>query len=179
MDYYKQTQYLAQVDKDNNVTGKIEKWDAHRKGILHRAFTIALFYKGNVLVQHRKHPAFDGYFDLTLSSHPIFKNEEIQTDLEAVYDTLHRELNITKEDLVSEPTIKGSVFYQAEDKQGGFMEQEFCFLFSAELKTMPAANYDYAYGYILVPLEDIKSGKNHVKKALAPWVDAFFEKNLL
>ena len=71
MDYYKQKQFLAQVDKNDRILGKIEKWEAHKKGVLHRGYTCILIYKGSYIFQHRKHPVFDGVFDLSFSSHPL------------------------------------------------------------------------------------------------------------
>ena len=43
--YYKQKQMIARVDRQGNILGQIEKWEAHRKGILHKAFTVAIIYK--------------------------------------------------------------------------------------------------------------------------------------
>ena len=51
----------------------------HTKGILHKALTIALIYKDQFIIQHRKHPAFDGVFDITSSSHQLFVNEKLQS----------------------------------------------------------------------------------------------------
>ena len=71
MDYYKQKQYLAEVDKNDKVLGEIEKWECHKKGVLHRGYTCILIYKGSYIFQHRKHPVFSGVFDLSFSSHPL------------------------------------------------------------------------------------------------------------
>lgn len=178
MDYYKQVQHIAQVDRDDRVVGPVEKWHAHREGILHRAFTVAIFYKNNVLVQHRKHPAFDGYFDITLSSHQIYNSDVLQDDNVAVYDCMQRELNIDT-DFVTEPVKKGRAWYTASDPNSDLKEQEMCYLYTCEISQMPQPNYEFAYGYLLVPLEDIKSGRNHVAKAVAPWVAEFFKQGLL
>lgn len=178
MDYYKQIQEIAHVDHHDNIICPVEKWEAHRKGILHRAFTITIFHQNQVFLQHRKHPAFDGYFDLTLSSHQIYKDGTLQDDLTAVYDCLQRELNIDP-DLISEPVKKGKVLYHATDPNADFKEQEIDYLYTCEISQLPQPNYEFAYGYLLLPLEDIKSGRNHVSKALAPWVTEFFEKGLL
>ncbi|HVZ67398.1 MAG TPA: hypothetical protein VG917_03980, partial [Patescibacteria group bacterium] len=65
MNHYKKKIMIATCDKQGNITGEIERWEAHKKGILHRAFTLALIYKGKYIVQHRKHPLFNGTFDIT------------------------------------------------------------------------------------------------------------------
>src|SRR3989338_3874832 len=126
MHYYKQKQFLAQVDKNDKILGKIEKWECHKKAILHRGYTCILTYEDNYVLQHRKHPVFDGVFDLSFSSHPICHpefisgsdskkqmlkraivlsdNERIQHDKiglqtmeEAIYEGLKREWNLKKE----------------------------------------------------------------------------------
>lgn len=178
VDYYKQTQHIAKVDMNDTVLGPVEKWHAHKEGILHRAFTVAIFYNNQVLIQHRKHPAFDGYFDVTLSSHQIYENDELQDDTTAIYDCLKRELNLDP-DLVTEPVKKGKVWYEAHDPHEPFKEQEMDYLYICNAYKMPEPNFDFAYGYLLVPLDDIKSGRNHVSKALAPWVTEFFKQGLL
>src|SRR3989344_317831 len=72
--YYKQKQYVGKVDKNGKHLGYVEKWDAHKKGILHRGFAIILVYKNYYLLQHRKHPAFDAVLDLSSASHQLLKN---------------------------------------------------------------------------------------------------------
>src|SRR5690606_8547615 len=107
MNYFNQKQYIAQVDRNDNIIGKIEKWEAHTKGVLHRAFTVAIFFEDKVLVQHRKHPVFDKVFDVTVSSHQIYENDTLQDDKIALMNTLQREWNISKDNLLKEPKLKG------------------------------------------------------------------------
>lgn len=179
MDYYKEVQYIAQVDQEDNVIGKVEKWHAHRQGILHRAFTVALFYKDHVILQHRKHPAFDGVFDVTFSSHQIYDGEKLQDDLTAIYKSLKREFSITEKDLKDIPQKLGSGHYRATDNNSEYIEHEMCFLYTAEVKELPHPNLEYAYGYSLMKLEDLKQGKTAVVQALAPWVIEFFKQKLI
>ena len=103
MDYYQQKQFLAQVDKNDKILGKIEKWECHKGAILHRGYTCILTYKDNYILQHRKHPVFDGVFDLSFSSHQIYVNDILQDDLAAIYDGLKREWNLEKNDLKAVP----------------------------------------------------------------------------
>ncbi len=113
MDYYKKTLYIPQVDKNDNVLGKVERWKAHREGILHRGFTVAVMFDDQVICQHRKHPVFGGYLDLTASSHPLYEGEKIQTFEDAVNNTLHREWGIKKSDL-GEIQERGKVYYYSK-----------------------------------------------------------------
>ncbi len=47
-------EYVILVDEDNNEVGAMEKMEAHRKGLLHRAFSIFIFNEdGELLLQKR------------------------------------------------------------------------------------------------------------------------------
>lgn len=165
MEYYQKKLFLAEIDKNDHVIGKIERWQAHRDGVLHRGFTAVLTYQNNIVLQHRKHPAFDGYFDLTFSSHPVYKNEMLQNDLEAIYGALKREWNIDKTGLIDEPEFLDKFYYKAKDPQSIFSEHEIDYIYQAELKNLPAPNLDFAYGYSLVEKNKILDFK------IAPWVE--------
>lgn len=169
MNYYLQKQFLAVVDKKDHVIGKIEKWEAHRKGILHRGFSAILFYQDQIILQHRKHPVFDGCFDLTFSSHPVYKGNLLQTNLEAVFESLRREWNIEKKDLISRPKLLRKLYYQAEDLISKFVEHEIDYIFSAILKKIPQPNLDFAYGLSMVKKDQVINNNFLSKKKLTPW----------
>ncbi|MFA5770021.1 MAG: hypothetical protein WC894_00820 [Patescibacteria group bacterium] len=164
MDYYKKELFLAQVDKEDNILGKIERWKAHKEGILHRGFTAVLTYKNNIVLQHRKHLAFDGYFDLTFSSHQIYINEKLQTDIEAIKETLKREWSIDQTGLTGELKYLGKFYYKAKDPNSIFTEHEIDYIYQAELKKLPTPNPDFAYGFELIDKQKIENYK------IAPWV---------
>ncbi|MEK9169689.1 MAG: hypothetical protein AAB788_03010, partial [Patescibacteria group bacterium] len=149
MDYYQKKLFVAEVDKDDNIVGKIERWQAHKEGILHRGFTMILMYQNKIVLQHRKHPAFDGYSDLTFSSHQIYADNELQTDLEAIYATLKREWNVVESGIVNEPKYLDKFYYKAKDPNSVFTEHEIDYIYLAELKNLPTPNPDFAYGFEL------------------------------
>lgn len=179
MNYFDQTQYIAQVDKDDNIIGQIEKWEAHKKGILHRAFTVAIIFENQILLQHRKHPVFDMVFDTTISSHQIFDGDKLQSDEEAVLNTLQREWSITENDLLIKPQLKGVLYYQAKDSMSEYVEHEMCHIFSCSIKELKLPNLEFAYGFSLQKVEDIKKQSNQLYPLLAPWVQKTFEEGLL
>ncbi len=173
-EYYQKKIYIPKVNERNEVVGKVERWEAHKKGILHRGFTIALFYEDKIICQHRKHPVFDGYIDFTASSHPIFKGKELQPEVDAVYETLKREWSIGKELLLSPPKLKTGLIYRGKDR-GGYIENEYCNLYIGKIKRLPEVNFEYAYGYSLLSLEEIK--KLPLGNSFSPWVKAFILKS--
>lgn len=166
MNYYQQKLFLAKVNNNDNIIEKIERWQTHKKGVLHRGFTVVLIYQNNVILQHRKHLAFDSYFDLTFSSHQVYKNSYLQTDLEAIYEALKREWYINANDLIEKPKFLGKFYYKAKDPHSIFTEHEIDYIYKAELKKLPTSNFDFAYGYSLIN----KSQISNFNPPVAPWV---------
>lgn len=179
MDYYKNLFYIAQVDEKDTITGKVERWEAHEKGILHRAFTVAIFYQGKVVIQHRKHPVFDDVYDVTVSSHQIYVHDKLQDDLEAVYPTLQREFGISQQDLLSPPVYKGNIYYKAPDPKSRYIEHEVCHIYTCEVKNLPQPNLDFAYGSLLASIEELKDKNSSLYSKLAPWVQECLKTGLL
>lgn len=166
MDYYKKKLFLAEVDKNDNVIEKIERWKAHKEGILHRGFTAVLTYENRIVIQHRKHLAFDGFYDVTFSSHQIFDNDVLQTDLEAIGQTLKREWNIDRSGLTGTPKFLNKFYYKAKDPNSIFTEHEIDYIYQAGLKNPPSPNLDFAYGYFIMNKEQILKSE----LLFAPWV---------
>lgn len=179
LDYYKQKQFIARVDRDGKVLGEIEKWEAHRKGILHKALTIALIYQGKYVIQHRKHPAFDKSWDVTSSSHQLFINGVLQTSEEAALECLKREWKLEESDLMGPPQNHGPIYYKAKDPKSEFTEHELCDILIAEVKNKPIPNLDFAYGMSIVSLQELLDAKSKTYKKLAPWVKKMIEEDKL
>ena len=167
MNYYKEKQLIAKVDKIGNVLGKIEKWQAHKKGVLHKAFTVIIQYKNLYVLQHRKHPLFDGVLDLSCSSHQIFVKGKLQSTEEAALLALKREWYLQKKDLVGKTVIKKPIYYKAKDNLSKFIEHELCDQVFVKVKDVPTPNFQYAYGISLVSKEDLKNKR--IFTSLAPW----------
>lgn len=177
MDFYKQKLFIPQVDRNDTIIGKVERWEAHEKGILHRAFDIAIYYKGRIILQHRKHPVYNGVFTLTATSHQYFVEDKFLDIIDGVYNTLKREWNIEKESLLYTPKYVGKIYYKSTD--GKYFEHEICHYYVSEVTTLPAVNFDYAYGYSLVSREELYSESFPISKILAPWVVEALRQKLL
>lgn len=183
MSYYRQKQSIAHVNTDDRILDQVEKWEAHEKGILHRAFTVILTHVGQVILQQRKHPAFDKVLDMTFSSHQLYYNNVLQNDLEAITDSLKREWNLEKKDLVTSPKMLGKIYYQAKDPNSIYTEHEVDYIYEVELRKLPVPNPEFAYGFDLIPKKNLKSNilKSYDPKVfppypLAPWVKKIIEK---
>lgn len=182
MKYYRQRQFIAQVGKNDKIVGKIEKWEAHKKGILHRGFTAILSYKNQYIIQHRKHPVFDGVFDFSFSSHQIYRSDNrLQDDTQAVFDSLKREWNLEKKDLVTNPKLFNKIYYKAKDPNSAYIEHEIDYIYVVELKHLPSPNYNSAYGFSLVAKKGFLSSNFYclTSNVFAPWVKVMIEEKLI
>lgn len=172
-DYLKKEIYIPLVDENDKDLGKVERWKAHKEGILHRAFTLEIYYQEAILLQHRKHIVFDGFFDATISSHQTWNEEEnrFQTMEEAMAYALKRECGIITDHLNGSPELVKRILYTAKDEKSGLVEHEVDYIYKVELGELPPINYEYAYGYSLVPVEKYKKVMGSpIYKVLAPWV---------
>lgn len=169
--YYSEKQYLFAVDKKDNITGKVERWEAHKKGLLHRGFTVILFYNDNMLLQQRRHPVFDGVLDMSFSSHQKYEDGHSKGDLGSIYEGLKREWSIEKKDLTEKPRFLGKIYYKARDPKSDCYEHEIDYIYSVELKKLPKPNLNFAYSYKLIK----KRGLSSIlyppySNLIAPWI---------
>ena len=176
LDYYKQKQFIAQVDETGKVIGEIEKWEAHRNGILHKALTVALIFNGKFIVQHRKHVAFDKLYDVTSSSHQLFTNGKLQTTEEATINCLEREWSLNKKYLKNLKNL-GAIYYKSKDKNSEFIEHELCDVITIEIESKPEPNLDFSYDALLVSKQELTDKNSRIYKNLAPWVKVMIEEN--
>lgn len=179
MNYYKKKQYIAEVNEQDTVVGKVEKWEAHKKGILHRGYTAILTHKDQVILQYRKHPVFDNVLDLSFSSHQLYDGKEIQSADEAIVEGLKREWGIEKKDLENPPIFIAKFQYKAFDDISGYYEHEIDHIYSVSLKKIPEPNYDFAYGILTLHKKNLKSLTDvRFYTLLAPWVHELMKLNL-
>ena len=123
-------QILIQVDKSDNVLGTIEKMQAHRQGILHRAFSVFLFTPdGKWILQQRSLSKYHsaGLWSNTCCGHPL-AGEETPV---AAQRRLRFEMGIgcPLEEIFS-------FTYRAE-LENGLVEHEYDHIFAGRCATVP------------------------------------------
>lgn len=178
MDYYKEKQFVAEVNEKDEVLGKIEKWDAHKKGILHRAYTAIITFEDKLLLQHRKHPVFDNFFDFSFSSHQIYVKDKIQDNIVGVLEGLKREWGVHAEDVIDDIKLIKKIHYKAFDDASGYYDHEVDHIYSVELNRLPEPNYEFAYGFFTLHKSNIdKLEDPRIQSLLAPWVNVFLRKD--
>ncbi|MBI4136557.1 hypothetical protein HY469_00685, partial [Candidatus Roizmanbacteria bacterium] len=173
--YYNKQIFIPTVTETGKITGEIERWEAHKKGILHKAFSVALFIDHQIVLQIRKHPVFDGIIDVTASSHPEMKEGKMEDEKVGVLNCLKREWHI-EENQITNLHDAGSIYYRANDPKSDFIEHEYCTFYVGKIEKMVSPDPEFAYGYSLVDLEFLK--KNPQSFNLAPWVVEVLNKKL-
>jgi isopentenyldiphosphate isomerase len=172
--YYTQKIFLAAVDKEDIILRPVERWEAHKNGILHRGFTVIMMEHGKYILQHRKNPVFDNTWDFSFSSHQLYENNTLISDVESIERSLKREWNIDPDIVLTTSKLLGKVYYKAQDLKSVYTEHEIDYVYFLELKEQPAPNLDFCYGYELIDggpgLETRLS-----EYTLSPWVQTILE----
>ncbi len=121
------------VDEKDNAIGTMEKMEAHRKGVLHRAFSVMLFdSSGKVLLQKRAKNKYhsSGLWTNACCSHPL-PGETLE---EATRRRLREEMGI---DL--QPEFSYSFIYKAQ-LDDNLYEHEFDHVFTGTFSDAPEVN---------------------------------------
>ena len=179
MQYYDEVQYIAGVDENDTIQKKVERWEAHKKAILHRALTLAIFVGDTILLQHRKHPVFDSVYDMTISTHQTYRKDTLQDDEETIHNSLERELYLNPHSLREKPKYQGNLIYQSKDPKSIFIEHELCHVYTCDIDTVPGFNPEFAYGLEIVRLDEIKKTDHRLYPLLAPWVKVMIQKEMV
>lgn len=123
------------VDQEDNVIGTMEKMEAHRRGLLHRAFSILLFNsKGQMLLQKRSTSKYHsaGLWTNACCSHPL-PDEPMSL---ATKRRLMQEMGI---DLTTEFAYK---FIYRAPLDHGLTEHELDYVFVGQFDGAPNVNKD-------------------------------------
>jgi isopentenyl-diphosphate delta-isomerase len=137
------------VDVNDHEIGRMEKLEAHRKGLLHRALSVFIFNsKHELLLQqralHKYHSG--GLWTNTCCSHPRAG--------EQVSDAANRRL---KEEMGMQATLTcaGHFIYKTE-LEHGLIEHELDYVFFGNTNTDPIINKDEAAAFRWVSIPELK-----------------------
>lgn len=156
------------VDKFDNELGLMEKMEAHKKGLLHRAFSIFIFNsKGEILLQKRAKEKYHcgGLWSNTCCSHP--------RDGESLENASARRLN-EEMGMQTELFHSFSFIYKAKlDKE--LTEHELDHVYIGYSNDTPQLNSDEVEEYCYISPENlILAFKNHPNK-YTPWLKICFQ----
>ncbi len=142
-------EFVVLVDEKDREVGVMEKIEAHRKGLLHRAFSIFVFNsKGELLLQKRARTKYHsaGLWSNTCCSHP--------RPGESVLEAAHRRL---KEEMGFDCELKvvDKLIYSVEF-ENGLKENEYDYLIIGFWEGEPKPNPDEVEEWKWVSLEEVK-----------------------
>lgn len=136
------------VDEHDNVIGSMEKIEAHRRGLLHRAFSVLLFNsQGEFLIQRRAASKYHsaGLWTNTCCSHP-YPGEKTE---DAVTRKLHQEMGINMT-----PDFAYKFIYKVE-LENGLTEHELDHVFTGTFDGVPKINFDEVDDWRFISLQNL------------------------
>jgi isopentenyl-diphosphate Delta-isomerase len=137
------------VNEKDEAIGSMEKMEAHRKGLLHRAFSIFIFNdKGDMLLQQRAmnkcHSA--GLWTNACCSHP----SPGESTADAALRRLQEEMGFTT------PLTKLFDFIYQVNFENGLIEHELDHVFTGNYNGDIHINKEEVMDYCFKPLDEIK-----------------------
>lgn len=142
-------EHVILVDDQDNEIGTMEKIEAHRKGLLHRAFSVLLFNsKGEMLIQKRAMKKYHsaGLWTNACCSHPR-PQEHIR---EASRRRLREEMGI---DMQPEFVYKFVYKTTLEDE---LIEHEYDHVFIGTFDGLPNANTEEVEAWKFIDLDTLR-----------------------
>lgn len=155
------------VDKDDNPIGLMEKMEAHRKALLHRAFSVFVINReGKLMIQQRARHKYHsgGLWTNTCCSHPR-QGEGVE---QAVHRRLEEEMGFDC------PVEKLFHFtYKAELDQG-LTEHEFDHLFLGHYDGEPNINPDEVMDWKWVDMDEMEEDMKTHPEDYTEWFKIIF-----
>jgi isopentenyl-diphosphate Delta-isomerase len=143
-------EYVVIVDESDRMLGTAEKLDAHRRGLLHRAFSVLIWdRRGRMLLQKRATAKYHsgGLWTNTCCGHPR-PGEDTAT---AAARRLHEEMN-----MATDLSALGTISYRAEFANG-LIEHEIVHVFRGLYEGPVTLNPDEAEAFAWRTLDEIRA----------------------
>lgn len=157
------------VNERDEAEGQMEKIEAHKKGLLHRAFSVFIFNsKGEMLLQRRALNKYHsgGLWSNACCSHP-FPGEATEA---GAARRLNEELGF-----VTNLTKAFDFTYRAEFSNG-LTEYEFDHVFTGEYNGAIYPNNDEVCDFCYKSMEDIRNSLQSYPEKFTAWLTIVFPK---
>jgi isopentenyl-diphosphate Delta-isomerase len=161
-------EHVILVDEDDNAIGTMEKMEAHRKGALHRAFSVLVFNsKGEMLIQKRALTKYHsgGLWTNACCSHPLHQ----ENILVSVRKRLKYEMGI---DVAPEFVYK---FTYRTNLTQHLIEHEVDYVFKAVFDGTPCVNLEEVEDWKFIGLDELQREINTDPKAYTYWFKLILE----
>lgn len=160
---------LILVDIDDKPMGKLEKLEVHKRGLLHRAFSIFIFNSDQqLLLQQRADTKYHspGLWTNTCCGHPRF-GEELN---DAVERRLYEEMK-----LKFTPTYAFNFIYKAS-VENGLTEYEYDHVFIGTLNTLPHPAAEEVKNWKYMDLKDLEKDITANPQLYTKWLKICLKK---
>lgn len=164
-------QQVILVDESDHQIGVMEKMQAHREGVLHRAFSILIYNsKGEMLLQQRAGNKYHsgGLWSNACCSHPK-PGEEV---LEAAQRRLKEEIN-----LQCDLEIIGHFIYHHQFEKNLF-EHEYDYVLKGICNDEPELNPDEVKAFKWITIKDVKEDVKTYPDKYTFWFKEIIKQNL-
>lgn len=163
-----ETEKVILVDRLDKQLGEMEKMEAHKKALLHRAFSIFVFNgEGKLMMQQRAKNKYHspGLWTNTCCSHP----RPGETLEEATHRRLPEEMGFDCE------IEKAFDFIYKADVGQGLTEHEFDHVFVGKTDKLPEINSDEVESWKYMSLEEIKRALKEQPDDFTVWFKIAFD----
>jgi isopentenyl-diphosphate delta-isomerase len=156
------------VDKNDKALGKMEKMEAHLKGVLHRAFSVFIFNSDNKLVlQQRSLTKYHspGLWTNTCCSHPRYG--------ETIESAVHRRL---REEMGFDCDVERKLQFVYKAQVGnGLTEHELDHVFFGFTNIQPVINAEEVHDWKYMSMEAISADMKANPEVYTVWFRIIFE----
>lgn len=150
------------VDAEDNQVGTMEKMQAHREGLLHRAFSVFIFNnKKQMLIHQRAHSKYHsgGLWTNACCSHP----RENETVLEAAHRRLQEEMGFDTElEEIFQFTYKAAL-------DNELTEHEYDHVLIGEFNQEPNLNPEEVADYKYIGLDELRKDMESNPQMYTEW----------
>lgn len=150
------------VNEQDQPTGTMEKMEAHRRGLLHRAFSVFVFNDRDELLLQRR--ALSKYHSAGLWTNTCCSHPRPGEDTEAA---AHRRL---QEEMGFDCALRPkATFVYKTPFDNGLTEHEFDHVFTGTFNHDPVINREEAEGFAWRTIDDIRHDMNARPEAYTSW----------
>lgn len=163
------SEYVVLVDDQDRDLDIMEKMEAHRKGLLHRAFSVFILNNDNQLMLQRR--ALEKYHSGGLWTNTCCSHPREGEDIE---EAAHRRL---KEEMGFDCSVHKAFdfIYRAELDQG-LTEHEFDHLFIGRYNGEPDINPEEVAEWKWMSVEDVKDDLSQHPQNYTAWFTIIFDR---
>ena len=164
-------EYVIQVDEKDQFQGVIEKIEAHKRGILHRAVSVIIFNSnGEMLLQKRAIGKYHsgGLWSNTACTHPNPDETNEQASLRRVYEEMGITTNLSH--LYS--------FIYKVDLDNGMIEHEFDHVFIGISDQKPTLNSKETSAFKYLSIQNLKEEIEYSPEIFSSWFKLIFNELL-